>query len=247
MAFIDYRIKEINQKVSKDYAIQSDIGKHLKDNLKIYNVIRSNNKEILSNYEEEEIKNEQYYQEFLSQLYSDTDRKKKPSKNKHSKEIHFHLSNNKIRKKMSSPNPLKMHSPLRERNKSKRSSGIKSIGNMSPSDKNERHFEIKRYYRNSCMIPIVKNKLNQDSSTEHKILNTNLVNANVTKENNNFVIQRIHNIHQDEKKTSSNCVKSISFSKTGSNVNKDSNNSSGTCNKENKKHIVFCCIPFKCL
>ena len=54
MAFIDYRIKEINQKVSKDYAIQSDIGKHLKDNLKIYNVIRSNNKEILSNYEEEE-------------------------------------------------------------------------------------------------------------------------------------------------------------------------------------------------
>ena len=157
MAFIDYRIKEINQKVSKDYAIQSDIGKHLKDNLKIYNVIRSNNKEILSNYEEEEIKNEQYYQEFLSQLYSDTDRKKKPSKNKHSKEIHFHLSNNKIRKKMSSPNPLKMHSPLRERNKSKRSSGIKSIGNMSPSDKNERHFEIKRYYRNSCMIPIVKN------------------------------------------------------------------------------------------
>ena len=60
MAFIDYRIKEINQKVSKDYAIQSDIGKHLKDNLKIYNVIRSNNKEILSNYEEEELKNEQY-------------------------------------------------------------------------------------------------------------------------------------------------------------------------------------------
>ena len=162
----------------------------MKDNLKIYNVIRSNNKEILSNYEEEEIKNEQYYQEFLSQLYSDTDRKKKPSKNKHSKEIHFHLSNNKIRKKMSSPNPLKMHSPLRERNKSKRSSGIKSIGNMSPSDKNERHFEIKRYYRNSCMIPIVKNTLNQDSSNEHKILNTNLVNANVTKENNNFVIQR---------------------------------------------------------
>lgn len=240
MAYIDYQIKEINQKVSKDYAIQSDIGKHLKDNLKIYHVIKSNNKELLSNYEEEEIKNEQYYQEFLSQLYSDTDRKKKPLKNKHSKEIHSHLSNNNIRKKMSSPNPLKLHSPLRERNSSKRSSGIKSIGNMPPSEK---HFGIKRYYRNSCMFPIVENKLNQDIIEP----NTNLVNANVTKENNNFVIQRIPNINQEEKKTSSNCVKSISFNKTASNVNKESNNSTATCNKENKKHIVFCCIPLKCL
>ena len=34
MANINYRIKEINQKVSKDYAIQFDIGKQLKENLK---------------------------------------------------------------------------------------------------------------------------------------------------------------------------------------------------------------------
>ena len=117
---------------------------------------------------------------------------------------------------------------------------------MSPSNKSDKHFGLKKYYRNSCMIPIVENKLNQDNSNESKTFNTNLANANITKENNNFVIQKIQNINQEEKKASSNCIKTISFSKTTSNVNKESNNNSA-CNKVNKKHIVFCCIPFKCL
>ena len=57
MANINYRIKEINQKVSKDYAIQFDIGKKLKENLKIYDIHRSKSKDFFSNYEEEETKN----------------------------------------------------------------------------------------------------------------------------------------------------------------------------------------------
>ena len=239
MANINYRIKEINQKVSKDYAIQFDIGKQLKENLKIYNVYKSKSRDFFSNYEEEEeTKNDKYYQEFLSQLFSDSERKKKSSKSKNIKVNNSPMSNN---KKISSPNSLKVQSSLRERNNSKKSSGIKSIGNVSPSNKSDKQVWLKRYYRNSCMIPIVENKLNQDDKNESNIVG----NENITKENNNnFVIQRIQNINQEEKKTFSNCIKTITFCKTTSNVNKDNN---GTSNKVKKNQIVLCCIPFKCL
>ena len=159
MANINYRIKEINQKVSKDYAIQFDIGKQLKENLKIYDIHKSKSKDFFFNYEEEETKNEKYYQEFLSQLFTDSERKKKPSKIKNSKTSNSPLCNN---KKIFSPNSFKNQSPLRIN--SKKSSGKKSIGNMSPSNKSDKQGWLKRYYRNSCMIPIVENKLNQDNN-----------------------------------------------------------------------------------
>ena len=235
MANINYRIKEINQRVSKDYAIQFDIGKQLKENLKIYDIHKSKSKDFFSNYEEEETKNEKYYQEFLSQLFTDSERKKKPSKIKNSKTSNSPLCNN---KKIFSPNSFKNQSPLRIN--SKKSSGKKSIGNMSPSNKSDKQGWLKRYYRNSCMIPIVENKLNQDNNE------ANLVEGVKKENNNNFVIQRIQNINQEEKKISSNCIKTITFCKTTSNVNKENNNKDNT-NKVKQNHIVLCCIPFKCL
>ena len=78
------RKKEKKEKIDKDLALQSNLGRKLKENLDLFNMGMNQPGYIQSDSEEENSQtNEKYYQNFLDRLYNDGNHGN--SKNKYQK------------------------------------------------------------------------------------------------------------------------------------------------------------------
>ena len=162
------RKKEKKEKIDKDLALQSNLGRKLKENLDLFNMGMNQPGYIQSDSEEENSQtNEKYYQNFLDRLYNDGNHGN--SKNKYQEnKMYLHVninniisnSNNDNSKKFleQNQNQIKLFNPsdlFPQENVVRGKRNSVTFKNLNPFiNQTPKLFNVNRKKRNSCMIPL---------------------------------------------------------------------------------------------